>query len=53
MREEASDRFLADKSESNLRQYYDYEEGGLVLEEFEGRNGTTLYQPKKKEENWK
>ena len=53
MREEELDRFLADKPESILRKYYAYEDGGLVIEEFEGRNGTTLYQPKKTEESWK
>ena len=53
MREEELDRFLADKKESVLRKHYVFEEGGLVIDEFEGREGTTLFQPKKTEESWK
>tara|TARA_B100000965_G_scaffold265090_1_gene223896 strand:+ start:771 stop:1595 length:825 start_codon:yes stop_codon:yes gene_type:complete len=51
--EEELDNFLANTAEINLREHYVFEEGGLVIEEFKGEKGITLYQPKKKEETWK
>ena len=46
------DNLIAGISETTLREKYVYEEGGLVIDEFIGKNGQTLYQPKKKEETW-
>ena len=53
MTEEELDNYIADIPESNLREHYEFEEGGLVIDEFKGETGITLYQPKKKEETWK
>ena len=56
MTEEELDNFIADIPEHLLREHYVFEEGGLVIDEFEGegrKGGITLYQPKKKEETWK
>ena len=53
LREDELDRLLAGTKESYLRENYVFEEGGLVIDEFEVREGQTLYQPRKKEETWK
>jgi len=53
MTEEELDNLIADIPEVNLRKHYVYEEGGLVIDEFKGETGITLYQPRKREETWK
>ena len=53
MTEEELDNYIADIPESNLREHYVFEEGGLVIDEFKGETGITLYQPRKTEESWK
>ena len=53
MTEEELDNLIADIPEVNLREYYEFEEGGLVIDEFEAEGGLTLYQPRKKAETWK
>ena len=56
MTEEELDNYIADIPESNLREHYVFEEGGLVIDEFKGETGITLYQPRKDrrklEESW-
>jgi len=52
MAEEELDNFIADIPEVNLRKHYVFEEGGLVIDEFKGETGLTLYQPRKTPETW-
>jgi len=52
MTEEELDNYIADIPENKLREHYEFEEGGLVIDEFKGETGITLYQPRKKEETW-
>lgn len=50
--EEELDRLLASAKEANLREFYEYENGELIIDIFTTPNGTPLYQPRKKDKTW-
>lgn len=52
MNELELDNLLCASNESTLRENYEFNENGLIIEEFNGEDGEVLYQPKKKEETW-
>lgn len=52
MNEHELDNLLCASNESELRENYEFNENGLIIEEFHGEDGEILYQPKKKEETW-
>jgi len=52
LNEEELDRHLASANEAQLREFYEYKNGELVIDTFPTPDGTLLYQPRKKDETW-
>ena len=50
--EQELDELLACANEYSLREYYEFNEHGLVIDEFLTDQGETLYQPRKTMESW-
>ena len=50
--EQELDELLASANESALREFYEFNEHGLVIDEFTNEKGETLYQPRKTLESW-
>ena len=46
------DQFLSQSKEHALRKGYEFNDDGLIIDEFICKNGTILYQPRKKDECW-
>jgi hypothetical protein len=52
LNEEELDKLLATGNEANLREYYEYQNGELIIDTFAGAEGEVLYQPRKKDSTW-
>ena len=52
MDEEEIENFLSTYKESDLKEHYEHYKGQLVIDEFSGIDGETLYQPRKTDLSW-
>ena len=52
LNEQELDNLLGSFEEHMLREYYEFNENGLIIEEFLSEEGETMYQPKKKDSTW-
>ena len=50
--EDEIDEYLASAKEANLRNAFEYNEDGLIVDEFPTPSGECFYQPRKKDETW-
>lgn len=52
MNEQELDRFLSQSKEHALRHNYEFNDDGLIIDEFKGRDGKEYYQPRKTNKSW-
>ena len=52
MDEQELDRFLSQSKEHALRNNYQFNDDGLIIDEFKGRDGKEYYQPRKTDKSW-
>ena len=50
--EDEIDEYLASAKEANLRNAFEFNEDGLIIDEFPTPSGECFYQPRKKDKTW-
>ena len=50
--EDEVDEYLASAKEANLRNAFEFNEDGLIIDEFPTPSGECFYQPRKKDKTW-